>query len=705
MRTSLIVLFATIALLVIPSAIAQNAPATQPAQAEKPGVANPVLTVDEKPLTELPYTPSLDVPSMDKSADPCVDFYQYSCGGWMKNNPIPPDQPAWSVYGKLHQDNLRFLWGILQDLSKKTAGRTSNQQKIGDFFGACMNEAAVEKLGADPLKPELDEIAAIKSKKQLAALLAHEHLTNETRGILFSFGSDQDFANSSDVIAFATAGGLGLPDRDYYIKTDAKSQQIREKYLVHVQKMLELLGDKPEEAKQEAATIMKIETALANASLTRVQRRDPHNLFHKMDRKQLQALTPDFDWNTYLKDVKLPTVGTFNVTEPKFYQAVNEQIQNNTLADLKTYLRWHVAAANANYLSSKFVQENFDFNLRTLRGVQQIQPRWKRCVGLVDGLLGEALGQEFVNRAFSQEMKKRTVEMTQQIEKAMEEDIEQLTWMGPETKKQALLKLHSVVNKVGYPDKWRDYSSVEVRPDDFLGNVQRAISFESHRELSKIGKPLDRGEWGMTPPTVNAYYNPQMNDINFPAGVLEPPLYDIKEDDAPNYGNTGSTIGHELTHGFDDEGRQFDAKGNLRDWWTKEDSEQFEKRAQCVVDQYANYVVVDDIKINSKLTEGEDVADLGGTILAYVAWKAATRGEHLENRDGFTPDQRFFIGLAQWACENNRPENQRVNAITDPHSPGKYRINGVVVNMPEFQQAFSCKAGQPMVRENRCRVW
>jgi endothelin-converting enzyme/putative endopeptidase len=436
-----------------------------------------------------------------------------------------------------------------------------------------------------------------------------------------------------------------------------------------------------------------------------VQRRDPHNLFHKMDRKQLQALTPEFDWNTYLKDVNLGAVQTFNVTEPNFYQAVNQQIANNSLDDLKTYLRWHVASANANYLSSPFVQENFDFNLRTLRGVQQIQPRWKRCVGLVDGLLGEALGQEFVNRAFSQDMKRRTVEMTQQIEKAMEQDIDHLTWMSPETKKQALLKLHSVVNKVGYPEKWRDYSSVIVRPDDFLGNVQRSVAFESHRELNKIGKPLDRGEWGMTPPTVNAYYNPQMNDINFPAGVLEPPLYDIKEDDAPNYGNTGSTIGHELTHGFDDEGRQFDAKGNLRDWWTKEDAEQFTKRAECVVDQYAQYVIVDDIKINSKLTEGEDVADLGGTILAYVAWKEATKGQQLENRDGFTPDQRFFIGFAQWACENNRPENLRVSAITNPHSPGKYRINGVVINMPEFQQAFACKAGQPMVRENRCRVW
>ncbi|HJT52820.1 MAG TPA: M13 family metallopeptidase [Candidatus Angelobacter sp.] len=703
-KSALVSVFAPLFLLAS-SAMAQTQQPTQPAGAEKPGVANPVLNVDEKPLTTLPYTPSLDLASMDKTADPCVDFYQYTCGGWMKNNPIPPDQAAWSVYGKLHQDNLRFLWGILDDLSKKSTSRTPNQQKIGDFFGACMNEPAVEKLGAAPLKPALDEIAGTKSKNQLAALLAHEHLRNETRGLLFSFGSDQDFSDSSSVIAFATAGGLGLPDRDYYTKTDAKSNEIRQKYLIHVQKMLELLGDKPAVAQQEAATVMRIETALAKASLTRVQRRDPHNLFHKMDRKQLQALTPNFDWNTYLKDVNLASVQTFNVTEPNFYQALNEQIANNSLDDLKTYLRWHVASANANYLSSPFVQENFDFNLRTLRGVQQIQPRWKRCVGLVDGLLGEALGQEFVNRAFSQDMKRRTVMMTQQIEKAMEQDIEQLTWMSPETKKQALLKLHSVVNKVGYPNKWRDYSSVIVRPDDFLGNVQRSVAFESHRELNKIGKPLDRGEWGMTPPTVNAYYNPQMNDINFPAGVLEPPLYDIKEDDAPNYGNTGSTIGHELTHGFDDEGRQFDAKGNLRDWWTKEDAEQFTKRAQCVVDQYAQYVIVDDIKINSKLTEGEDVADLGGTILAYVAWKEATKGQQLENRDGFTPDQRFFIGFAQWACENNRPENLRVSAITNPHSPGKYRINGVVVNMPEFQQAFSCKAGQPMVREDRCRVW
>ncbi|HET9364439.1 MAG TPA: M13 family metallopeptidase, partial [Candidatus Angelobacter sp.] len=501
------------------------------------------------------------------------------------------------------------------------------------------------------------------------------------------------------------AGGLGLPDRDYYTKTDAKSEEIRQKYVQHVQNMLQLLGDAPATAKSESQKIMEIETALAKASLTRVEQRDPHNLFHKMDRKQLQALTPSFDFDTYLKAGGIGQVNTFNVTEPKFFQEVEHQLQNNSLDDLKTYLRWHMVNAEAPFLSSAFVKENFDFNSHTLHGVEQIPPRWKRCVRLTDRQLGEALGQEFVNRAFSQQTKASTLQMTKQIEQAMQEDIEQLTWMSPETKKQALEKLHAVVNKIGYPDKWRDYSSVDIKRGDFLGNVQRATLFEAKRQLAKIGKPLDRGEWGMTPPTVNAYYNPQMNDINFPAGVLQPPLYDPKEDDAPNYGNTGGTIGHELTHGFDDEGRQFDAKGNLRDWWTKEDGAEFEKRAQCIVDQYAQYTIVDDIKINSKLTEGEDVADLGGLILAYMAWKMQTKGQQLENRDGFTPDQRFFIGYAQWACENERPENLRANAITNEHSPGKYRVNGLMVNIPEFQQAFSCKAGQPMVRENRCRVW
>jgi endothelin-converting enzyme/putative endopeptidase len=359
----------------------------------------------------------------------------------------------------------------------------------------------------------------------------------------------------------------------------------------------------------------------------------------------------------------------------------------------------------APYLSPAFVKEDFEFFSKHLRGIKEPPPRWKRCVRLVDSQLGEALGREFVDRTFTKDTKQNTVQMTRRIEQAMEDDINQLTWMGPETKKQALEKLHAVVNKIGYPDRWRDYSSVEVRRNDFLGNVHRATMFESKRQLAKMGKPLDRGEWGMTPPTVDAYYNPQMNDVNFPAGVLQPPLFDPRMDDAPNYGNTGGTIGHELTHGFDDQGRQFDSKGNLRDWWTKEDGAEFEKRAQCIVDQYAQYTIVDDIKINSKLTEGEDVADLGGLILAYMAWKAQTKDLHLEDRESFTPDQRFFIGYAQWACENQRPENLRANAITNEHSPGKYRVNGLMVNLPEFQRAFSCKVGQPMVRENRCRVW
>ena len=679
---------------------------TQAAQ-EKPGANNPVLAIDEKPLAQLPYTPSLDVTAMDKSVDPCGDFYSYSCGGWQKHNPIPPDQARWSVYGKLTNDNQKFLWGILDALAKQTSGRDTPQEMIGDYIAACMDESRIEQQGAAPLKPTLDEIAAVTDKRGLGRVLAKEHMQLSSFGgqLMFGMGSDQDFGDASQVIAFTSAGGLGLPDRDYYTKTDAKSEDLRAKYVQHVARMLQLLGDAPDAAKREADAVMRIETALAQASLTRVERRDPYKLYHKMSRLQMQRLTPSFDWNSYLLASGVSNVKAVNVTQPAFFQALEKQIQSNSLDNWKAYLRWHAVHAEAPYLSSKFVNENFDFFARTLRGVQQLPARWKRCVGYVDRQLGEALGQEFVRRTFTPEMKGATNRMTKQIEDAMEQDIKQLTWMSEPTKQQALMKLHTMVNKVGYPEKWRDYSSVAIKRDDFLGNVQRATEFERRRELNKIGKPLDRTEWGMTPPTVNAYYNPQMNDINFPAGVLQPPLYDPKLDDAPNYGNTGSTIGHELTHGFDDEGRQFDSKGNLRDWWTKQDADEFTKRAACVVDQYAQYVVVDDIKINSKLTEGEDVADLGGTILAFIAWRAETANKKLQNIEGFTPEQRFFIGLAQWACENNRPEDERVSAITDPHSPGKYRINGVVVNMPEFQKAFSCKADSAMTRQDRCRIW
>jgi len=703
MRRLLLVFFAA-----APLFAQQEKPAPQKPQPAPPPMVEPSEPQKpiERPLTVLPYTPSLDIPSMDRSANPCVDFYQYTCGGWTKNNPIPPDQAAWSVYGKVTEENGEFLWGVLEEAAKPSADRTAVQQKIGDYFQACMDESHIESLGAAPLKPLLDSIAALKSKRELAHFLAPQHLRDYGSGWMFGFGSDQDYGDASQVIAFAHAGGLSLPDRDYYTKADAKTKEIRAKYLQHVANMLRLIGESKAQSEKDAKTVMRIETDLAKESLTRVERRNPYNLYHKMTPAQLEALTPSFDWSRYLADNSLSKISTLNVTEPKFFKALEKEIKTVPLSDWKAYLRWHAVHARAPYLSKNFVAEDFNFYRKTLRGVSELPPRWKRCVRYVDRDLGEALGQEFVRRTFSADTKAKTVDMTRRIETAMENEIKSLDWMTDATKQRALEKLHAVANKVGYPDRWRDYASVDVVRGDFFGNATRATVFESNRDLAKIGKPVDRGEWGMTPPTVNAYYNPQMNDINFPAGVLQPPLYDAKLDDAPNYGNTGSTIGHELTHAFDDEGRQFDGAGNLKDWWTEDDAKKFEERVQCVRDQYAQYTIVDDIKINSKLTSGEDVADLGGTLLAYIAWKDAVASQHLEPIDGFTPDQRFFIGFAQWACENQRPENLRANAITNPHSPGKYRINGIVSNMPEFQRAFNCADGSPMVRGGRaCKVW
>jgi putative endopeptidase len=657
----------------------------------------------ERPIASLPYTPSLDATFIDRTADPCVDFFRFACGNWNKMNPIPADQSRWDVYSKLHQDNQQFLWGILEEAAKPSPSRSPEEQKIGDFFAACMDEAAVEKAGIAPLQKPLAEIAALKKVAELAPLLGKMH--NEGAYALFNFGPSQDYANSDSMIAFAMAGGLGLPDRDYYVKTDAKSQETRGRYIEHVARMFRLLGDAPATARSEAQTVMAIETELAKASLTRVDQRDPYKLFHKMPRAQMMKLTPSFQWAAYWKTIGLPAPAEVNVTEPAFYEALEKQLKAREIADWKTYLRWHLVNSTAPYLSSAFVQAHFDFFSSYLRGVKEMRPRWKRCVASVDGYLGEALGQVFVAKTFKGDTKTRALAMVKEIEVAMEAEIHQLTWMSDETKQQALVKLHGVVNKIGYPDHWRDYSAVRVVRNDLLGNVERAEVFESQRELNKIGKPVDRSEWGMTPPTVNAYYDPQMNNINFPAGVLQPPLFDPKLDDAPNYGNTGATIGHELTHGFDDQGRQFDANGNLKDWWTKKDADEFVERAACVSNQYSQYTIVDDMKINGKLTLGEDVADLGGTLLAYLAWKEATKGQDLQSVGGFTPDQRFFIGMAQWACGDERPEARRVNAITNEHSPNEYRVNGVVANMPEFGKAFACKTGQPMVREQACRIW
>jgi putative endopeptidase len=654
----------------------------------------------------LPYSPSLDVSSIDRSVDPCVDLYHYSCGGWQKKNPIPPDQTSWSVYGKLYQDNLNFLRTILEQAASNSGKRTAVTQKIGDFYAACMDESGAEKREISPLKAELDSIADLKSAKQMAALIARLQLTYGG-SIVFNAGSSLDPDNSEQQIAQLDQGGLGLPDRDYYVKDDAKSKETRDRYLQHVQGIFELAGDNSESAKANADTVMRLETLLAKASLTRVDRRNPYNLKHKMKLAELNQLAPSLDWSAYYREADYPQIEILNVSTPEFFKEVNALLASEPIANWKTYLRFHVVNSASPYLSSKFVDENFEFYRKYLRGAKEQQPRWKRCVSYTDRNLSEALGQAYVAQVFSPELKASTLDMVNRIEAAMEIRIGQLDWMSPETKTQALTKLHGIRNKIGYPDKWRDYSSVKILRDDFAGDVERAQQFENRRDINKIGKPVDHGEWEISPPTVDAYYDPQMNDINFPAGVLQPPLYDAKLDDAPNYGDTGGTIGHELTHGFDDEGSQFDAKGNLRNWWTEDDRKQFESRTKCVQDQYAQYVVVADVHINSALTLGEDVADLGGELLAYVAWKDATKDKNLQPIDELTPEQRFFIGFAQWDCANERPEDLRVRAATDPHSPAQHRINGVVVNMPEFTHAFSCKEGQPMSKpaDKVCKVW
>ena len=647
------------------------------------------------------HLPVLDVTSMDTTVDPCVDFFAYSCNGWIKKNPIPPDQSSWGAYGKVQDENRKQLREILESAAAETGERAPYRQKIGDYYASCIDEKTIDAQGIRPLQDALARIDAIQSKKDLSdvvASMAHQFA-------LFNFRSDQDYKNSNEVIAEVDQGGLGLPDRDYYFKDDAKSVDLRKAYVAHVQKMLELLGHPTAVASGEANRILQIETELARGSMTRVDRRDPKNIYHRMSADELQKLSPNFQWNLFFAKVGVPQLKSLNVETPAFFQAMSQLIDKEDLAAWKTYLQWHLVHANARFLSSPFVNEDFNFFGKTLTGRELLQPRWKRCTVDVDNDLGEALGQAYVEKYFSPEAKRQVLTMVTEIEAAMQQDIENLPWMSPETKKNALEKLHAVVNKIGYPDKWRDYSSLEIKRGDEMGNVQRAAKFEFDRQLAKINKPVDHREWTMTPPTVNAYYDPQKNDINFPAGILQPPLFDPASDAAPNYGNTGGTIGHELTHGFDDEGRQFDATGNLRDWWTEADGKEFEKRASCISNQYSQYVIVDDIKINGKLTLGEDVADLGGLILAYAAWKADTKSQNLQSIDEFTPDQRFFIGYAQSWCGSTRDEAKRVRATVDEHSPDKYRTNGVVTNMPEFQSAFHCKTGAPLAPAQRCRVW
>jgi endothelin-converting enzyme/putative endopeptidase len=679
-----------------------------PGQKSTPPKVPEKKPVQKTPKSEAPEILELkgfDPALMDKSADPCADFYQYSCGGWLKQNPIPSDQSSYGRDTELAERNRLILRDILEKAAVDRPDRSPVEQKIGDYYAACMDEAAIEKKGTAVLKPELDRIAALKSKDELADELAHLHLMNVNA--FFMYGSDQDFKDATSEIAEADQGGLGLPERDYYTRTDAQTVQTRRQYLQHVTRMLTLLGETPRAAALHARKIMAIETALAKASLTVTERRDPANVYHKMPVSDLAAMDPSFAWKQYLRATNTPPVNSLNVAVPGFFKDLETLLKQQDLPSIKIYLRWHLVHELAPMLPKRFVNENFDFYGKKLSGQKELRARWKRCVQLTDRDLGEALGQIYVERTFGAEGKARTLQMVRDIEAAMERDLKQLTWMSDATREKALVKLHAVANKIGYPDKWRDYSSYQVARNDALGNFARGAEFESHRQIAKIGKPVDRGEWGMTPPTVNAYYNPQMNDINFPAGILQPPFYDNKMDDAVNYGDAGGIIGHELTHGFDDQGRQFDAQGNFNDWWTPQDSKEFDERTACIVHEYDGFVAVDDVHVQGKLTLGENVADLGGLKLAFMAFLQHEQDTHQapQAEDGFTPDQRFFLSYGQGWCENDTPEALRLLAQTNPHSPVKFRVNGVVQNLPQFQKAFSCKTGTPMAPEKRCEVW
>jgi putative endopeptidase len=650
--------------------------------------------------------PSFDVTAIDKSVDPCVDFYQYACGSWMKTNPVPPDKSRWGRFDELAEHNLYILRDILAQ-AEAPGQHTATQKKVGDYFASCMDESTIEKKGTAPLTPELDRINQIQTKADVIKQVAYMH--QHGRSALFAFYGQPDMHDSRETIAFLDQGGLTLPDRDYYIKDDPKSAETREKYLAHVQKMFELAGDQPDIAASEAKTVLAVETGLAQASMDRTLRRDPKTRDHKMTVAEISAAAPNFDLAVYFADNGSPKFTALNVGNPDFFKQVNAQLDAVPVADWKTYLRWKTINNEAPLLTAAFVDEDFQFNGKYMSGQQEMEPRWKRCVKSTDQALGMALGQLYVDRTFGTAGKERTLKMVKAIESAMQQDIGQLTWMSDTTKKQAYVKLNTIVNNIGYPDQWRDYSSVTITSDDYAGNAERAGAFEVKRQYNKIDKPTDRKDWSMTPPTVNAYYRPPMNDINFPAGILQPPFYGKLMDDAVNYGAIGVVIGHELTHGFDDQGRKYDAQGNFVDWWTPADGKEFEKRAGCTADEYSSFVAVKDdkgeVKLNGKLTLGENTADNGGLKLAYMALTEIIGNTQVKPIDGYSPQQRFFLAYGQIWCQNVTDQEARKRALTDPHSPGRFRVNGAVQNSAAFQQAFGCKAGQPMVSENACRVW
>ncbi len=646
------------------------------------------------------------IDNIDKTVDPCVDFYQYACGNWLRKTEIPADRSSWGSFAELDERNLGIERGILEKAAAGGASRDGIDQRIGDLYASCMDEKTVNQEGIAPLKPELDRVAAVQDKGALLDELAHLYLIGAPS--LFSFYSNADLHNSDMVIAYIDQGGLSLPDRDYYIKDDARMIDMRKHLVEYVTETFTLAGESPEQAANAGKIVLRIETALAQASMDRTARRDPRNRDHKMSRDEAIALAPNFQLNRYFVAVGAPSFTQMNVGNPDFFRKVNDTLATESLDSLKTYVTWHVLRAAAPWLSQPYVEADFKMR-QALGGQKQIPDRWKRCVKLVDDSLGEALGQRYVELTFGADGRQRMLKMVDALEASLDGDIQNLSWMSDDTKKQAKVKLEAIRNKIGYPDLYRDYSSITIKRDDLLGNVDRANAFEAKREIAKIDKPLDRKEWGMTPPTVNAYYSGSFNQIVFPAGILQPPFFDKSMDDAVNFGGIGLVIGHELTHGFDDQGRKYDAKGNLRDWWTEQDGKEFEKRVSCVADEYSNFVAVDDLKLNGRLTLGENTADNGGARIALMALehmiaedKTRKEGQKI---DGYTPEQRFFLGFGRVWCEKRRPEYLRSQVTTNPHSPGKYRVDGVVQNMPEFQKAWGCKAGQPMVAENACHVW
>ena len=650
---------------------------------------------------------SFDLANLDKNTQACADFYQYATGGWLARNPIPAAFPTWGVDSVLSEQNRDMLREILEAAAHNTnAAKGSSEQKVGDFYASCMNEEKIEADGITPLAPELARIEKIKDQRGLQEEIAHLHATGVNA--LFLVGSKQDAKNSAEVIVEIWQGGLGLPEGEYYSKTDDKSKEIREAYVKHVAKMFELLGDDPAKAATESQVIMNFETKLAEAWMPRVERRDPQKVYNRTTLAQLKAVAANFDWAGYLKNMRISQRTDLNIGQPKFVERVNQQLAGIPLAEWKTYLRWRLINSTASSLSKKFVEEDFNFKGRVLTGTTEILPRWKRCVAAADNEMGEALGEVYVKKAFPPEAKQRALAMVANLVAALKSDISTLSWMSDSTRKQAVTKLEAFIRKIGYPDKWRDYSALQIDRGPYVNNVMRADSFETQRDLRKIGKPVDKTEWGMTPPTVNAYYNPAINEIVFPAGIMQPPFFSVDFDDAINYGAMGSVIGHEMTHGFDDQGRQYDAAGNLANWWTDADMAKFKERAECVIKQFDGFEVEKGLFENGKLVVGESIADLGGLVVAYAAFQKSMEGKpRPANIDGFTPEQRFFLGYAfSWAT-NVRPEFARLMVQTNPHPLPKFRVNGPLANFPAFAEAFQCKASDAMVRadKDRCQIW